>query len=269
MLLRALVFFCVSSFLVAGSCLAGNVNVTVGGGSKLSFSPNPVTINQGDTVTFTNAGGIHNVIADDGSFCCDGGACKTGSACNASSNNWSSVVTFNNAGNFGYYCSVHGAPGGIGMAGHVIVNSVTSPTPAPIGPTTSGAWYNTQQGGHGFLVEILPNNVFLAVWFVFTPDGSQQSWVYAQTTYDPTKNTVTISSANPNDDLFVSSGGMFPPNFDKTKVTRTPWGSITFTFTDCNNATVQWNSTVPGYGTNSLALSRLSGIAGLDCHPTP
>lgn len=135
----------------------------------------------------------------------------------------------------------------------------TPPPGPPISSATSGAWYNKDQSGHGFLIQVLPGNVFLATWFVFTPDGSAQSWIYIQDPYDPTSNSVTIQNA------LIEQGGSFPPDFDSTKVTRNNWGPITFTFTDCNNGNVSWNSSLSGYGTGSLAIKRLAGIDGLTC----
>src|SRR5512144_591326 len=40
------------------------------GGAQVAFSPQFLTIQAGDTVTFLNLGGYHNVVADDGSFRC-------------------------------------------------------------------------------------------------------------------------------------------------------------------------------------------------------
>ncbi len=81
----------------------------------LSFSPSDLTISVGDTVRWTNNGGFHNVQADDGSF----------SSGDASTNIWVYTHIFNTAGDFRYYCVVHGAPNGVGMAGIIHVEAVT------------------------------------------------------------------------------------------------------------------------------------------------
>ncbi len=105
------------------------------GGSTLSFSPQTITINAGDTVTFINKGGFHNVVADDGSFRCARGCDGDGKGGNggASNSNWLVSVTFNNPGAIGYFCEVHGMPGA-GMFGTVNVNGVVPPPP----PSTDG-----------------------------------------------------------------------------------------------------------------------------------
>lgn len=84
-------------------------DVTVGPG--FDFSPSGLTIQVGDTVRWTNAGGIHNVQSDSGAF--SSGA--------PASNAWTFSHVFQSAGSFPYHCSAHGAPGGIGMAGVVTV----------------------------------------------------------------------------------------------------------------------------------------------------
>ena len=46
--------------------------------------------------------------------------------------------TFTTAGSFRYYCRIHGAPGGVGMSGIVVVKSVTTSKPriTAVNPTT-------------------------------------------------------------------------------------------------------------------------------------
>ena len=66
MFLRAGVFsgvFAVA-FLANGGALAANGSVTATSGD--TFSPAAVTINQGESVTWTNGGGNHNVVLADG-----------------------------------------------------------------------------------------------------------------------------------------------------------------------------------------------------------
>jgi plastocyanin len=99
--------------------------VTVGGAAGLAFTPQFITINAGDTVTFTNAGGFHNVASDPGavtSFHCSTacGASPTGDPNGAL---WSQQITFPTPGTAGYHCEAHGAPGQ-NMFGTITVNPV-------------------------------------------------------------------------------------------------------------------------------------------------
>jgi plastocyanin len=97
--------------LPTGSALAANQTVTAGGGPNL-FDPAAVTVTQGDTVTWNNAGGFHNVHFEDGSF---------DQPPSPSSALWSVSRPFTTTGSFRYYCEAHGSAGGVGMSGTVTV----------------------------------------------------------------------------------------------------------------------------------------------------
>src|SRR5690349_6173196 len=93
--------------LISSVSVATPHTITVGGGSN-TFSPSTLTINVGDTVTFTNAGGGHNVVAD-GLFRCARGCDGDGSGGNgdASTVLWSDTITFNTPGTVSFYCEIH------------------------------------------------------------------------------------------------------------------------------------------------------------------
>ena len=111
--------------LAATSTHAATFIVNVGGDVPPTFSPQTLTIQTGDTVSFVNKGGLHNVKADDGSFRCARGCDgQPGGNGAASSSNWIASVTFTHAGVVGYYCEIHGAPGQ-GMYGTIIVQPPT------------------------------------------------------------------------------------------------------------------------------------------------
>ena len=113
---------------------AGAAIVNVGGSGNI-FAPQALTINAGDSVTFVNKGGFHNVVADDGSFRCARGCDGDGHGGNgnASSLSWVATVTFDTPGTFGYFCEIHGMPGQ-GMFGTITVQGVTPPPPATAEP---------------------------------------------------------------------------------------------------------------------------------------
>ncbi len=251
--------------LLAAPAFAANHNVTVGGfigpTVRLTYVPAQLTINAGDTVTFINAGGFHNVWSDTGIFRCAVGCDGVGSGSgNVSSELWSAVVTFNVAGSFGYFCEAHGAPGGSGMSGRITVQGTAPPPPPPpppavLGPGFTGAWFNPAQDGHGVFLEVLPENRMVAAWYVFTP-GAQQAWVVGVGTI--VGNTASVP-------VQIASGTSFPPNFNPAQVARTNWGTLNFTFSDCNNGSMAFASSVTGYGSGTIPLARVTLPAGLTC----
>ncbi len=62
------------------------------------------------------------------------------------------------------------------------------------------------------------------------------------------------------------TGAAFPPNYSSLNETATPWGTITFTFTDCNNGTASWNPNAAeitaGYASGSMPINRGTQIDG-------
>jgi plastocyanin len=107
-----------------GSPLTYTAIATPGGGPtgptiqvvNNAFDPAVVTVNVGETVTWVWASasiGLHNVQPDDG--------VTPGRSGNVESGPKTYSFTFNEIGDFRYYCLSHGAPNGVGMSGRVIV----------------------------------------------------------------------------------------------------------------------------------------------------
>ena len=106
-------------------------NHTVTARSDLTFSPSSLTITAGDTVTFRNGGGFHNVVSDPGSvtsFRCANGCDGAGGNGNLSSLSWSATVAFPTAGAVGYFCEAHGSSGGVGMSGRITIQAAPTAT---------------------------------------------------------------------------------------------------------------------------------------------
>jgi len=113
----------VAALGLSGSAFAANHVVNVGDPNGLTFAPATLNIAAGDTVTFNNGGGFHNVASDPGavtSFRCAQGCDGAGGNGAASNTLWSATVTFPTPGTVGYHCEIHGAPGQ-GMAGTITV----------------------------------------------------------------------------------------------------------------------------------------------------
>ena len=63
------------ALLFASISMAWAADYVVTANPNLTFTPNHLTINAGDTVTFKNAGGFHSVLVDTGS---DSSRCAMG-----------------------------------------------------------------------------------------------------------------------------------------------------------------------------------------------
>jgi hypothetical protein len=104
--------------------------------------------------------------------------------------------------------------------------------PLPIDPGFTGSWYKPAQNGHGFALEVIPGSPpqLFASWFTFAPQGSQ-SWIVGLGPIDGNRAVVRGSQT-------TGSGARFPPNFDAANVRQEDWGTLTFTFSDCNHGHV-------------------------------
>ena len=115
--------------MLAGGALAADSGVTIAG---FAFSPQSITIDVGDTVTWTNNDDVDHTATGPGfdtSTITSGGGTAT--------------VTFNTAGTFAYHCTIHpsmtgtvvvGSAGGGGGGGNGGGRSSLPPTDTADGP---------------------------------------------------------------------------------------------------------------------------------------
>jgi plastocyanin len=95
-------------------------NQTVNATFSDLFVRGVVAVRPGETVTFVNRGGVHDVKWEDG-FPKQPATPSEG---------WTVARRFSRAGAYRYYCTVHASPGGVGMAGVVYVTA-TGAVPPP------------------------------------------------------------------------------------------------------------------------------------------
>ncbi len=125
--------------LMSGSSSAATGNVTVGSPTN-RFAPNVVTINPGDTVTYTWAAGTHLVDTLD----------VSPDLPISSSSQSGTTNPFATAGTYYYYCAIHASPGDAteanvlansAMVGKIVVSQAATATPTntPTPTTTATA----------------------------------------------------------------------------------------------------------------------------------
>ena len=122
-----------AALLAASSAVADNQ--TVDATPNDVFSPAKTAVKPGETVTFTNSGGNHNVVWNDGKE-------PPEPATDLEANQWPPVGgvarTFPTSGRYRYYCIAHGDKDiDFGMIGYVYVNPVGELPPAVTGLTAS------------------------------------------------------------------------------------------------------------------------------------
>ena len=188
--------------------------------SGLSFSPQELRINAGDTVRWRNQSGFHDVVADDGSF--DSG--------DASSEQFTFEVTFPDPGEVGYHCSVHGSPGA-GMFGKLIVEA--APPPLALSRAHNGSWFNPATSGQGFLIEVAADPAVLTfAWFTWGADSSYD-WLTGAGDYQGDTGSAVLTR---------SRGGAFN---DPQTVSFSDAGTASFRLTACDAAEFSFTLTDP------------------------
>lgn len=120
--------------LLSARALAADAPVTI---QNSEFSPQTVTVNVGDTVTWTNMDAVpHTATADDDSW-------DTGNL----AQNGSGDVTFEEAGTFAYHCEIHPS-----MTGTVVVEAAAAATAAPnVSPPPTDAVTPEPAGSAGWV----------------------------------------------------------------------------------------------------------------------
>ncbi|MEO5624244.1 MAG: plastocyanin/azurin family copper-binding protein [Dokdonella sp.] len=96
------------------------------GGATLTFTPSNIEALVGDTVTFVNDGGTHNVASDSGApitFRCANGCDGAGGNGNLSGAAWTATINVTQAAahsSIGYHCEAHQS---FGMVGNISVSN--------------------------------------------------------------------------------------------------------------------------------------------------
>lgn len=150
-----------------------------------------------------------------------------------------------------------------GISGGTYIALIPAPAPSsgnvPITSGFTGAWVDTGATGQlGMGLEVLADGSLVALVYTFAPAGGQ-AWIGGVgPIVDGDHATIAMTTID-------GPGGRFAPNFDPAQVQNTPWGTLTLRFSDCDHGTLDWDSSVPGYGSGSMTIERLTLPAGLSC----
>ncbi len=185
------------------------------------FSPEVVLIQPGDTVRWVNREGSHNVVATDGSF--SSGAPASGT--------WSFSHRFEREGQVHYLSESDPAM----QAAVVVEKAVFS-----INYGITGSWWNPGMNGQGLMIEILPeDDVLVVYWFTFDNAGRRQ-WLLG---------SGAIAADNGVDLVFIRPTNGLPN--DGQAPDKPHWGTARLEFQDCFSARFTWSG-LDGRGEMSL-----------------
>ena len=124
----------------------------------------------------------------------------------------------------------------------------------------SGSWFDRSHDGEGFVIEVLNETTAIVIWFTFDTEGNPV-WLLNAGEIDGA--TIIV------DNLQITSGGIFGPEFDPDKVVKEHWGAAAFTFGSCGENSSAGNMRYippPEFGIESNQfLNRLVAIDGVEC----
>ncbi|RFF26921.1 MULTISPECIES: hypothetical protein [unclassified Wenzhouxiangella] len=135
----------------------------------------------------------------------------------------------------------------------------------------SGAWYNPERSGEGFILEVLPDDRAVIYWFTYTPDDSgQQAWIVGVGEFE---SGIDIGTPLPGgavaaldfDAMVQPVGTAFGPDFDSSEINNIDWGSLRLAFHEDGSAKVSWDSELDGYGSGESSLEHLAQPMLAEC----
>lgn len=130
---------------------------------------------------------------------------------------------------------------------------------AVINPSSlSGLWYNPAQAGQGFTFSFDEEGRVAVTWYVYDDQGNQV-WLIGSGAIVGNRAELPV---------VITSGGLFPPLFDPTQVTRTPWGTLTLDILDCDRINARWTTTTAGFTDGNFDVVPLIVSGGLQCQIT-
>ena len=157
-------------------------------------------------------------------------------------------------------------------------NYPSAANPMEISGYVSGPWYDHTHGGEGMLIEVYDNGdhatrTFAATWYTFDNLGLP-FWLATNATLPLPSATQSAGATNSyqviNAAVQYITGGGFAGNFTPP-ITRNAWGTMSFSFADCNTLNFSYNGATGANftggpaGNSTRQWTRLAGINGLVC----
>lgn len=120
----------------------------------------------------------------------------------------------------------------------------------------TGSWFNSDQSGQGWNIEMLSTGQF-TFYFYGYEDGGERLWLIGLANNNGDSNITA--------DVLRFSGMGFGENFDPASTSNEKVGSMTFDFTDCDKGTVDFTPSSGDLSAFSIPVARLTSIDSIDC----
>ena len=132
-----------------------------------------------------------------------------------------------------------------------------------IRPEYSGSWFNPDQSGHGFSVEVLSSGRTIVYWYTYDPFGNS-IFLFGDAT--------NVGNSIQAQVYFLQ--GMVFGEFNPATNELFDWGTLTITFHDCTHATLKYDSILEyqsgeSFGSGEMPLVRLASMDNFKCSDYP
>lgn len=144
-----------------------------------------------------------------------------------------------------------------------------NPVPLPISGYMSSAWYDPAHSGEGMMIQVFEDGntttrTFFAAWYTYNTDGTPV-WLSAQLDF-PIISAGQYVNALTNVPTYYVTGGAFAGG---PKATANNWGTMSFSFPDCNTLSFSFNGStgtqIGPSGSGIRTWKRLANINSLVC----
>ncbi len=132
----------------------------------------------------------------------------------------------------------------------------------------SGAWYNPEQSGEGFLIEVMPDDQVVVYWFTYKPgDSGEQAWMTGSG--EVSTITAPLPGVPPSYELSLTlyqpKGTVYGPDFDPGDVDPVEWGELTIAFGEPGTAELHFDSHFDDYGSGEFPIEHLARPMLAEC----
>ncbi len=135
---------------------------------------------------------------------------------------------------------------------------------------TSGAWYNPERSGEGFVVEVNEDGRGIVYWFTYTPEdtnddiylarsGDWQTWMTGDGHFEG--NSLIIEN------LLQARDTVDEMPADASGIENQHWGTLTLDFHDNLSGQISFDSVFEDFGSGSYPIERLARPMLADCPP--
>ena len=131
----------------------------------------------------------------------------------------------------------------------------------------SGAWFNPELDGEGFLLEVLPDQRAAVYWFTYEPgDSDAQAWMLGSDTIGTVPDMPPFdSTADFSVELYRPKGARFGKDFDPADIELLAWGDLHMSFDGPDSGWVEWRSDFDDFGSGAYPIQRLTRPLMAEC----